>query len=345
MPFRDVVGHQRLVGLLARAIPRESLPPSLIFAGPAGVGKRLVATAIAQVLNCTDRQPFLKDDPDAGLDACGKCAACQRIARGAHPDVLVVEPGDSGSIKVDQVREVVDRAGYRPFEGRRRAVIIDEADAMVPAAQNALLKTLEEPPSASVFMLVTSRPDALLPTVQSRCPRLRFWPLTAPEVAAVLVRQGIAKADANTSAASANGCVAHALAADAGELEGIRTLTTRALAEAAGSPDVRRRLEAAKLLVGKSGGRWTSERAQLAAELKVMASVLRDVEAHASRAELANPDVADSLQSLSAFRGERGVRAFDAVSEALLALEGNPSARIVGNASPKLVADWLMLRL
>ena len=70
-----------------------------------------------------------------------------------------------GSIKIDQVRDVIDRAGYRPFEGRRRVVIIDEADALVPQAQNALLKTLEEPPSASVFMLVTSRPDALLPTV------------------------------------------------------------------------------------------------------------------------------------------------------------------------------------
>ena len=94
-----------------------------------------------------------------------------------HPDVLVVEPGDSGSIKIEQVRDVVDRARYRPFEGRRRVVIIDEADALVAAAQNALLKTLEEPPPSSVFILVTARPDVLLPTVRSRCPQLRFRPL------------------------------------------------------------------------------------------------------------------------------------------------------------------------
>jgi len=88
--------------------------------------------------------------------------------------VLVVEPGDNGAIKIDQVRDVIDRAGYKPFEGRRRVVIIDQADTMAAGAQNALLKILEEPPPSSVFILVTSRPDMLLATVQSRCPRLRF---------------------------------------------------------------------------------------------------------------------------------------------------------------------------
>ncbi len=100
-----------------------------------------------------------------------------------HADVLVVEPGDTGAIKVEQVRDAIDRTAYRPFEGRRRVVIIDEADALAVAAQNALLKTLEEPPPASVFVLVTSRPDVLLPTVRSRCQRLRFGRLAPGEVA------------------------------------------------------------------------------------------------------------------------------------------------------------------
>src|SRR5438046_4527684 len=131
--------------------------------------------ATAQALNClTPRisvrlkpdptNDLIADDHHIEIDSCGTCAACTRIARGVHPDVLVLEPGDTGSIKIEQVREVVDRAAYRPFEGRRRVVVIDEADALVPAAQNALLKTLEEPPSMSVFVLVTARPDALLPT-------------------------------------------------------------------------------------------------------------------------------------------------------------------------------------
>src|SRR6187431_2945481 len=148
MPFKQVIGHRRLVALLARTIDRGSLPPSLIFAGPAGVGKYLTAVATAQLLNCTAR---VGQSPH--IDACGACVACKRIARGVHSDVLTIEPGDSGSIKIEQVRDLVDKAGYRPFEGRCRVVIIDGADALVPAAQNALLKTLEEPPSSSIFVL------------------------------------------------------------------------------------------------------------------------------------------------------------------------------------------------
>ena len=168
MPFRDIAGHRHLLELVAGAASRGSLPPSLIFAGPEGVGKRLAAVALAQFVNCASRGR-------TGIPtACGTCAACTRIARGVHADVLVVEPGDTGSIKIDQVREAIERTGYRPFEGRRRVVIVDDADAMQHVAQNALLKTLEEPPSASMFVLVTSRPDMLLPTVRSRCQRLRF---------------------------------------------------------------------------------------------------------------------------------------------------------------------------
>src|ERR1700733_6634128 len=190
MPFKDVIGHRRVVRLLARSIRRDSLPPSLIFAGPAGVGKRLTAVAVAQAVNCTS--PIIDGSaPDLiEFDACGSCDACTRILRGVHGDVLIVEPGDSESIKMDQVREVIDRAAYRPFEGRVRVVIVDEADALVAPAQNALLKTLEEPPSASMFVLVTSRPDVLLPTVRSRCPRLGFRALSPQDIATALMQRG-----------------------------------------------------------------------------------------------------------------------------------------------------------
>ena len=127
------------MSLLSRALARETLPPAMLFAGPAGVGKRRVALAIAEAVNCL--KPRVT--PDVGREACGACAACTRIARGVHPDVIVVEPGELGSIKIEQVRDVIERAAYRPFEGRRRVVIFDDADALRHEAQNALLKSLE----------------------------------------------------------------------------------------------------------------------------------------------------------------------------------------------------------
>ncbi len=184
MPFATIAGHQRLLALLARAIARDTLPPSLLLAGTAGIGKRRTAVAVAEALNC------LASRKTGALetDACGECASCRRIGRGVHADVVVIEPGETGTIKIEPVRDVIDRANYRPFEGRRRVVIVDEADALVDAAQNALLKTLEEPPQASVFILVSSMPDALLATVRSRCRPLRFGELAPADVAATLMR-------------------------------------------------------------------------------------------------------------------------------------------------------------
>jgi DNA polymerase III subunit delta' len=338
MPFRDIVGHRTLVGLLVRSIERGTLPPSLILAGPSGVGKRLAAVSVAQAMNCPNP---LASGPVPG---CGVCPTCARIARGVHPDVNILEPGDSGTIKIDQVRDVVDRAAYRPFEGRHRVVIIDQADALVVPAQNALLKTLEEPPSASSFLLVTSAPDLLLPTVRSRCPRLTFRPLDADDVATVLMSRS--ETEARAVAATADGSVGRALEASAGDLVEARDVALRALASVAGTPPgapgdlPRRRVEAAKELLPKTGGAGVTEREQLAGHLRAMSSILRDVALIAAGADgqaLANPDVRPAIDRLSAYSGDRGTRAFVAVDQGLVALERNAAA--------KIVADWVMLQL
>src|SRR5205809_2985043 len=104
MPFAQVIGHRRLLSLLSRSVQNDSLPPTLLFAGPAGVGKRLTAIAVAQALNCAALEGMAGGAGPALADACGRCSVCTRIARNVHPDVLLVEPGDSGAIKVDQVR-------------------------------------------------------------------------------------------------------------------------------------------------------------------------------------------------------------------------------------------------
>lgn len=341
MPLRDVVGHVRLIDLLSRSVAGGTLPPSLLFAGPAGVGKHLAAVAVSQALNCTNNST-MNGSGLAGpsTDACGTCAACVRIARGVHPDVLLVGPGDSGAIKIDQVRDIIDRAQYRPFEGRRRAVIIDEADALVHPAQNALLKTLEEPTPSSVFILVTARPDMLLPTVLSRCPQLRFRPLSADDIAAALMARGHNEREARAVAATADGSLGLALQASAGELAESRDLAQRVLAQAAARNDPAQRIQAAQQLLTKPVGGVT-DREQLATHLRAMGVLLRDVEVlatHADERALANPDIRPALERLtSAFHGERGTRAFAAVDRALVALQRN--------AGVKLVADWVVLQL
>lgn len=330
MPFRDIAGHRHLLDLVAAAAACGSLPPSLIFAGPEGVGKRLAAVALAQFLNC----------PSAESDACGVCPSCLRIARGVHADVLVIEPGDTGTIKVDQIREAIERSAYRPFEGRRRVVIVDGADAMMAEAQNALLKTLEEPPASSVFVLVTSRPDVLLPTVLSRCQRLRFGPLAPSEVADVLMRDhGYEPADAHAAASASDGSVGGALEGASGEFAAARAAASQLLQGAAASTDPRRRLDGAKVLLGT--GRAGADRDALAWRLRALASMLRDLGALQSNADaraLANADLAPMLQGLlRRFDAQRTLRGFAAVDRALDALDRN--------ASPKIVADWIAVQL
>jgi len=287
VPLHDIIrerGHRRNVELLQRSVSRDTLPPSLIFAGPPGVGKRATAVALAQALNCLD--------PENDTD--GSCRQCARIARGVHPDVLIVEPGDNGSIKVEQVREAVDRTAFRPFEGRRRVVIIDEADALVSAAQNALLKTLEEPPSSAVFVLVTSRPDMLLPTVLSRCVRLTF---------------------AGGSASNVD--------------DDDRSVAQRVLMHAASGTDAKR-LDGAKELLTGTGAGGAADRAIVTAHLRAMSAVLRDVLATSVHADGVEPD--PSLQRLvPTYQGERGVNAFDAIRRALTAVDRNAGVKVVAD--------------
>jgi DNA polymerase-3 subunit delta' len=236
---------------------------------------------------------------------------------------------------------VVDRCGYRPFEGRRRVVIVDGADALAAPAQSALLKTLEEPPSLSSFILVTARPDVLLPTVRSRCPHLRFRPLSPDDIARALVARGQAEPAARAVAAAADGSIGRALDANADEFVRARDVAQHVLEYAASTPDPRRRIEGAKILLENTGGGGAADRTQLAAHLRAMASLLRDIELLAARAtpgRLANPDVRPALDPLTQpFRGNRGLQAFAAVDRALAALDQN--------AGVKNVADWVMLEL
>ena len=336
MPFRTIVGHRRLLALISRAVARETLPPSLLLAGPRGVGKRTTANALALAANCLHPR-----ESDTERDGCGECVSCRRIDRAIHPDVIVVEPGETGSMGVDQIRRVIDAAAYRPFEGRRRVVIIDDAEAMAPPAQSALLKTLEEPPPASVFLLVSSMPDALLATVRSRCPRLRFGELATTEVATILMdRHGYSEADARAAAADADGSVGRALAVRSADLVAARESARLLLELVSRNRDPSHRIDLARELVGKKKSP-SEERRQLGTSLLALSSLLRDLSilrVHGDPQLIANADLGGTLERLaSSADASRTLAAYTAVDSALGALERN--------ASSKVVADWLVLQL
>ncbi len=354
MSFRLVVGHHALVLLVAKAVENDSLPPSLLFTGPDGVGKRLVAQAIAQALNCDSpvrSLQYLADvarsqtDRTPELDACDCCASCKRIARGTYADVVNVVPGENGSITVEQIRKVIDQTAYRPFEGRRRVVIINEADRLVQPAQNALLKTLEEPPASSQFVLVTSRPDTLRDTVRSRCPQLRFGQLEATDIAQVLVgTHGFAVRDARAAAATAWGSLGRALESVTGEFTVSRDAAVSVLQALSAARDPRARLEGGKmLLTEKRRGRLTPtvERNEMLRRLQALTSLLRDIEllsVSGNMRGLANADLRDSLAALAPLYGRgRSRNAFWAVDRALEA--------VGRNVSPKVIADWLACQM
>jgi DNA polymerase III subunit delta' len=228
MPFSEVIAQDRALLPLRSALRRGTLHHAYLFGGPEGVGKARAARLLAQAANCeggTGGPGGFREDP------CGKCGPCRKIAKGIHPDVHVLheervmvkagawEPkggrSPSKDIVVDQVRDLVDRRlALKRFEGRRRFVVVDPADAMNPQAQNALLKTLEEPPEDTTLVLVASSPDSLLPTIRSRCLRVPFSPVPASVVEERLLAEGHDPAAARLAAAISGGSLGRALSLD-----------------------------------------------------------------------------------------------------------------------------------
>jgi DNA polymerase III subunit delta' len=220
--FSELTGNERVKDALKRMITSGRLPGALLFAGEEGVGKRLFALEVAKALNC--RTP---KNGEAG----GVCSSCVRTARlnyperedadewtqiiwTDHPDVgLVVAP--KRVLRVEQMRQIEKEANFRPFEGRARVFLIDEADKLNDASANALLKVLEEPPRTSHLILITARPAMLLPTILSRCQMIRFSPLTPAEIETHLTKNKLVDAKtARLRARAAGGSIGRALSGD-----------------------------------------------------------------------------------------------------------------------------------
>ena len=210
----DIFGQDSAIDAIRRMYLAERLPHGLLFAGPTGVGKATTAKALAELFLCE------KPHDDA---PCGKCAACRVFEAGNHPDYHVItkelirlhdKSGESKAteLSIDVIRhELVGPAGLKASMGRGKVFVIEQADLMNIAAQNAALKTLEEPAGRSLIVLLAEQPLALLPTIRSRCQAVRFSPLSDERVVSELKKRGIGDADAADAAMLAEGSLGQAL--------------------------------------------------------------------------------------------------------------------------------------
>lgn len=173
-----IIGHENIIEQLHHAIQSNRIAGAYLFVGPASVGKETVACHFAKSINCLE----------SAVAACGKCLSCRKTEDGNHPDMQIIRPSGAW-MKIDQVRDLQKQIVYRPLEGERKVYILTEAERMNLEAANCLLKTLEEPPAASVLILLTTNLEALLPTIRSRCQIIRFHPMPVPELVAYLTEE------------------------------------------------------------------------------------------------------------------------------------------------------------
>ncbi len=329
MSFAAIEAQEPVLRQLQHALRESRLGQAYLFAGPSGVGKQLTALALARAALCPER-------PGEGCDA---CETCRRVDQGKHPDVRVFEPRDEGNrnLQVEQLRgDILPFAKFAPFESAAAFLIFPQADVSFPLqhpeAANALLKTLEEPRARVHFVLLSERPDRLLPTIRSRCQRVRFARLPAPALERILERRGVSEAVRRPAVALASGRADRALALCEGERAQLVLEQALRVDEALAQPDPATLLELADQLAGGQ------ERELL---LESLAVFYRDVAAcalGAPPAELAFGHRADLIEA-------RAARLPPATAAARVARIQQLGEDLARNANPGIACEGLLFSL
>lgn len=167
--FEDVAGQEHIITTLKHAVEENKIAHAYLFCGPRGTGKTTIAKLLAKAVNCT-----------GSPKPCDQCENCQQITLGTHPDVIEIDAASNNG--VDEIRDLIEKVKYASTQGKYKVYIVDEFHMMSPSASNALLKTLEEPPTHVIFIFATTEPHKILPTIISRCQRFDFTKLSVPDI-------------------------------------------------------------------------------------------------------------------------------------------------------------------
>ncbi|OPX85156.1 MAG: DNA polymerase III subunit tau [Pelotomaculum sp. PtaB.Bin104] len=321
--LREIIGHSQIVKILLSAVANDRVAHAYLFTGPEGVGKATCAMAFTRALLCTS--------PSAG-DACGECRVCRQVEHFNHPDFHRLNPSGA-SIKIEQIRGIQRQVMFRAYQGGRKVFLIEQAETMTAEAANCLLKTLEEPPADTIFVLLSDRPQALLPTILSRCQHLFFKHIPSRELAAHLSRlYGLQPEEAHQLAALSGGSMAKAIACAGGTFQEERAEAVRLLAalEQAGVTEA---LELA--------GEIVTSRKNIVNLLERLTSWYRDLLIWKETGEVAllyNPDLVNKVKvEAGVFEPGRLVEIIEDIEQC------NNKIRV--NANMRLALEALFLRM
>ncbi len=322
MSFKKILGQNQPIEILKNSIKTKNLAHAYLFFGQGTVGKRATALEFAKTINCLN---------PSSQDNCGECLSCEKIDKQIHPDVFFIEPTKTsatareGYIRIDDIRELQKKIAYLPFEGKYKVVIVDQTEQLNLQAANAFLKSLEEPPKATIFILIASNIYRLLPTILSRCQGVRFNLLTPDLIEKILLTEN-PEDDLNLlrlKASKANGDLERARENASLNFADFRENALDLISEISF-----KRMD----LTFKFAREWKKRSAEIPEMLDEMSYILRDlaiIKLGCSKKEIFNADLFEDLKATAEKKQLRSLnKMFEATIESKVNLQSNLNAQL-----------------